>query len=251
MHLRPCSGFRKTAADVAAAATSLLMLAVALDCLVTAAYLDVGASDLHVIPFSHDAIANNPVLVLGFPCAVLAVACFVRKQGDGTSSSAMRAPGYFRRVTLALLGGSIVLSRNFLRLILAISLVNSDGPANDHKLINYIAFIFLTYNSGAAIYRSIHDPSAVAFVATSYLDLLLLFWCLHKFETAPEENRGWLKAAVWILATLLTVMFSGKVAAIMPWPVALLVYGMAAATAVGGFWAFFLYRKPQPVPLDN
>ncbi|XP_042425174.1 uncharacterized protein LOC122012637 [Zingiber officinale] len=123
--------------------------------------------------------------------------------------------------------------------------------ANDHKLINYIAFIFLTYNSGAAIYRSIHDPSAVAFVATSYLDLLLLFWCLHKFETAPEENRGWLKAAVWILATLLTVMFSGKVAAIMPWPVALLVYGMAAATAVGGFWAFFLYRKPQPVPLDN
>lgn len=94
MHLRPCSGFRKKAADVVAAATSLLMLAVALDCLVTAAYLDVGAS-LHVIPFSHDAIASNPVLVLGLPCAVLAAACFVRKQGGGTSS-AMRALGYFK-----------------------------------------------------------------------------------------------------------------------------------------------------------
>ncbi|KAG6538342.1 uncharacterized protein LOC122038253 [Zingiber officinale] len=117
--------------------------------------------------------------------------------------------------------------------------------ANDNKWMNYLSFVFLTYNSGAAVYRSMHDFSSVAFITTSYLDLLLLFWCLRKFETSAEENRGWLRAAVWVLATLLTVMFSGKVAAVMPWPVSLVVYGMAAVTAVGGFWAFFI--KPQPV----
>ncbi|XP_074587831.1 uncharacterized protein LOC141843677 [Curcuma longa] len=115
--------------------------------------------------------------------------------------------------------------------------------ADDHKWMNYLSFAFLTYNYGAAVYRSKHDFYAVTFIMTSYLDLLLLFWCLRKFETSAEENRRRLRAAVWVMGTLLTVMFSVNVAAVMPWPVSMAVYGMAAVTGVGGFWAFFIRQQ--------
>lgn len=107
-----------------------------------------------------------------------------------------------------------------------------------------LGFGFLTFNSGMAIYRSERDTGSVAFVAVSYLDLVLLFLCLRLFERAPRESprRGWLKACVWGLTTLLTVMFSHKVAAIMPPLVALVVWAMAFATIAGGFYAFFIHR---------
>lgn len=49
--------------------------------------------------------------------------------------------------------------------------------------------------------------------------------------------------AVWVLTTLLTLAFSYKVAAIMPVPVQILVWGMAGATILGGFYAFFLHTE--------
>jgi len=45
---------------------------------------------------------------------------------------------------------------------------------------------------------------------------------------------------VWALTTLLTVMFASRVAPLMPPAVGAVVWAMAAATAAGGFWAFFL-----------
>jgi len=118
-----------------------------------------------------------------------------------------------------------------------------DGDGGGFSWLTALGFAFLTFNSGMAIYRSDGDRGAVAFVVASYLDLVLLFACLRIFERTPRESprRGVLKACVWGLTTLLTVMFSHKVAAIMPPLVALVVWAMAFATIGGGFYAFFIH----------
>ncbi|KAJ3709058.1 hypothetical protein LUZ61_012763 [Rhynchospora tenuis] len=97
----------------------------------------------------------------------------------------------------------------------------------------------------APIYRSKGDGGSIAFITISFSDLLLLFWCLHLFERATPGSvtRERIKVAVWSLATLLTLMFSWKVAILMPLPVAVVVWVMAAATSVGGFYAFFLLKE--------
>ncbi|KAG8094578.1 hypothetical protein GUJ93_ZPchr0012g20563 [Zizania palustris] len=116
--------------------------------------------------------------------------------------------------------------------------------------LTLLGFAFLTFNSGMAIYRSDGDIAAVAFVVFSYVDLVLLFVCLRQFERSEPNSpaRGHLKVAVWVLTTLLTVVFSYKVAAIMPLPVQLLVWAMAVATILGGFYAFFLHQEPKVSP---
>ncbi|XP_009390128.2 uncharacterized protein LOC135613332 [Musa acuminata AAA Group] len=111
--------------------------------------------------------------------------------------------------------------------------------------LSALGFAFLTYSSAVAVYRSRDDASAVTFVAVAYADLWLLFRCLRALERGGEGANNWrLRAAVWSLVTLLTSMFSYKVAAVMPWPVSVVVWGMAAAVAMGGFWAFFVRREP-------
>lgn len=109
-------------------------------------------------------------------------------------------------------------------------------------------FAFLSFSCGMAIFRSIHDPYAVAFVIVAYLALITLFRCLHLLERdARDRRRGrGLKVAVWSLATLLTFMFSYKVAAVMPiWGQAL-VWAMATLTTAAGFYAFFIARQEEP-----
>lgn len=121
------------------------------------------------------------------------------------------------------------------------------NKSNDHgiSLLTVIGFLFLTFNSGMAVYRSNGDYGAIAFVAFSYLDLISLFYCLRLYErTTPESpRREHLKMAVWLLTTMLTAAFSYKVAAIMPFPVQVVVWAMAGATVLGGFYAFFLHRE--------
>ncbi|XP_025811108.1 uncharacterized protein LOC112888928 [Panicum hallii] len=119
------------------------------------------------------------------------------------------------------------------------------GGGGGFSWLTALGFLFLTFNSGMAIYRSNGEAASVAFVAFSYIDLVLLFCCLRWFESAAPGSpaRGQLKVAVWVLTTLLTIAFSYKVAAIMPVPVQILVWGMAAATVLGGFYAFFLHRE--------
>lgn len=108
-------------------------------------------------------------------------------------------------------------------------------------------FGFLTFNSGMAVYRSQGDRGAVAFVAFSYLDLLALFYCLRRYESAEPGSglRDRLKVAVWLLTTALTILFSYKVAALMPLAVAVVVWLMAFATVAGGFYAFFCSENKQ------
>uniref|UniRef100_A0A0A9CD29 Uncharacterized protein n=1 Tax=Arundo donax TaxID=35708 RepID=A0A0A9CD29_ARUDO len=97
----------------------------------------------------------------------------------------------------------------------------------------------LTCNSALAVYQSYGDPGSVAFVAGAYAAIVLLFYLLRKLESADREGRRKILAAVWGLTTLFTAMFASRVAPLMPQFVAVQVWIMAAATAVGGFLAFF------------
>ncbi|TVT97346.1 hypothetical protein EJB05_57414, partial [Eragrostis curvula] len=104
-----------------------------------------------------------------------------------------------------------------------------------------IGIAVLACNSVLAIHNSWGDAGSVAFVLAADAALVLLFLCLREFERARGgAGRGRIKAAVWALSTLLTVMFASRVAPLMPPLVAAVVWALAVATAAGGFWAFFL-----------
>ncbi|CAN6177731.1 unnamed protein product [Urochloa humidicola] len=120
----------------------------------------------------------------------------------------------------------------------------------DFSWLTVVGFAFLTFNSGMAIYRSNGDTGSVTFVVVSYLDLVALFGCLRYYERLDRHSpkRETVKAGVWGLTTLLTVMFSYKVAEIMPLPVKLVVWAMAAATSCGGFYAFFIHEEKPVIP---
>uniref|UniRef100_A0A0E0L7U6 Uncharacterized protein n=1 Tax=Oryza punctata TaxID=4537 RepID=A0A0E0L7U6_ORYPU len=107
-----------------------------------------------------------------------------------------------------------------------------------------IGFVALAINFALCIYRAEGDRGAIAFVTFAYLNLLLLFWCIRQFDQAPHGSaaRGRIRVAVWILATSLTAVFTWKVAALMPLPVAAVAWIMAAATVVGGFYGFFIHE---------
>ncbi|CAL4997122.1 unnamed protein product [Urochloa decumbens] len=115
-----------------------------------------------------------------------------------------------------------------------------------------LGFAFLTFNSGMAIYRSKGDAGAVAFVVFSYVDLFLLFNCLRWYErTHPASpRRKNLKVAIWTLTTLLTISFTYKLAVSLPVLVQILVWAMAGATVLGGFYAFFLHEERKGDDVD-
>lgn len=124
---------------------------------------------------------------------------------------------------------------------------NGHGHRTSIPWFTLLGFGILTLNSAMAMIRSQGDKAAMAFVGFSYADLVALFVCLRMYEGAPagSSKRDWLKVAVWILTTLLTLAFSSKVAAVMPPTVAILVWLMAFATIAGGFIAFFIYKEKK------
>ncbi|CAD6340268.1 unnamed protein product [Miscanthus lutarioriparius] len=79
----------------------------------------------------------------------------------------------------------------------------------------------------------------MVFVIASYASLVLLFYFLHLFKTAPPGSpaaRGRAKIGVW-----LTAMFLWRVSVLVPWPVVGAgVCFMGASTVAGGFYALFL-----------
>jgi p-aminobenzoyl-glutamate transporter AbgT len=110
-----------------------------------------------------------------------------------------------------------------------------------------LSFAVLTCNAALALYRSADDSWSLVFVMVSYFALVLLFWCLHLFERAAADaaRKLQLKIAVWSLSTLVTMMFAYRVAALMPWLLAIVVWIMAVTVPVGGFYAFFIYCEQQ------
>lgn len=65
------------------------------------------------------------------------------------------------------------------------------------------------------------------------------------FERTPRDSslRGKLKATVWFLTTLLTIMFSYRIGVVVPPAIAITVWIMAVATMLGGYYAFFVYKE--------
>jgi Na+/melibiose symporter-like transporter len=118
-----------------------------------------------------------------------------------------------------------------------------DRDSTSWLTVTGIGFTLLTCNSALAVYRSKGDGWSIAFVLSAYVSLLLLFWFLRLHErTAPNApRRRELKAPIWSLSAFLTIMFSYRVAALMPSLVALLVWAMAAAVIFAGFYTFFVH----------
>ncbi|CAL5051018.1 unnamed protein product [Urochloa decumbens] len=112
------------------------------------------------------------------------------------------------------------------------------------RTATYVGIFFLTGNSILAINRSRGDAAAVIFVIASYLTLVQLFYCLRRFEASPQGSAARDKArfGVWLTTTLLTAMFSWRVAAVMPGPVAAGILFMGGATIAGGFYALIIHR---------
>ena len=120
-------------------------------------------------------------------------------------------------------------------------------------------FLAVTVSSAVAAFRgrAAGDTATVAFVVATYVTLLLLLACLRSYERAPpgEDDAGGrrdrrrirIRRAVWCLTTLLTVVFAPRVARVMMpcWSAALLVWALAAATAIGGFVALFQFQPRQ------
>jgi hypothetical protein len=110
-----------------------------------------------------------------------------------------------------------------------------------------LGFLLLTANSITAIHRSWGDAAATIFVIASYASLVLLFYFLRLFETAPPGSpaRDRAKIGVWLMTTLLTAMFTARVAVLLPWSVGAGVCLMGGCTVAGGFYALFLLPSPQ------
>lgn len=128
-------------------------------------------------------------------------------------------------------------------------LQKADNEAGRHggsrfPCVETAGFGYLTFSSGMAVYRSRGDPWTIAFVAFSYLDLLLLLFCLRRYERAEpgSQLRYRLKAVVWLLTTALTLAFAYKVAAVMPAAAAAFVWITAIAVTAAGFVAFFCVK---------
>ncbi|RCV20189.1 hypothetical protein SETIT_4G035900v2 [Setaria italica] len=110
------------------------------------------------------------------------------------------------------------------------------------SVVTVLGFLLLTATSIMAVIRSRGDTAAVSFVAASYLILVLLFYFLRRFEAAPAGSvlRDRARVGVWATTTLLMVMFSWRVAAVMPWPVAAGVWLMGGSAVAGGSYTLFL-----------
>ncbi|CAN6179357.1 unnamed protein product, partial [Urochloa humidicola] len=69
-----------------------------------------------------------------------------------------------------------------------------------------------------------------------------LLHSVRSYELAPPEaaaERERLRLRVWALCTLLTGLFAWKVAGVVPFPLAVGVWAVAAATSAGGFLLLF------------
>jgi hypothetical protein len=113
--------------------------------------------------------------------------------------------------------------------------------------LTVLGLLFLTFNSGMAIYRSNGDAVTMVLVGFCYSDLILLFIFLtRKYELGGSQGgrtngcrTSSLRSAVWALTTLLSITLSYRVALLMPLPMAALVWAMAVVVVVGVYGAVF------------
>uniref|UniRef100_A0A0E0BYB7 Uncharacterized protein n=1 Tax=Oryza meridionalis TaxID=40149 RepID=A0A0E0BYB7_9ORYZ len=109
-----------------------------------------------------------------------------------------------------------------------------------------IAGFLVAGHVAACTYRAAAEPRDLAFVAAAYTMLALLLYCVSRFEALAADGpaaavaRERLRLPVWALSTALTVLFSSRVASMMPPPLNALVVAMSVVVTVGGFCLLFL-----------
>ncbi|EAY83447.1 hypothetical protein OsI_38659 [Oryza sativa Indica Group] len=126
---------------------------------------------------------------------------------------------------------------------------NDDHEGRGFSWLTAMGFACLTINSGMAVYRSQGDAGSIAFVTCSYVDLVLLFWVLRRFDGAAvslQSRRKRVLVTVWVLSGLLAVLFGWKVATVMPLPIAAVVWAMAVTAMAGLSWAFSFFGEEPP-----
>ena len=104
-----------------------------------------------------------------------------------------------------------------------------------------------------SIHRAGGHAATRLFVGATYATLVLLLHCLRRFETAPPGSaaRDRARAGVWLTTTLLTAMFSWRVSALMPPPLAAAVWLTGYSMVIRGFYVLFLLPTPRPAITDD
>ncbi|KAJ3701886.1 hypothetical protein LUZ61_005591 [Rhynchospora tenuis] len=127
----------------------------------------------------------------------------------------------------------------------------SDVNPADYNLIDFtftwlphVSLVFLSFNSSIAIYQSGGDFWSIVSVLVSVVTLVFLAFTFGIFALPACDSslRGKLKAAVWILTTLLTIMFLYPNGVVPP-AIAITAWSMAVATILGGYYEFYIYKE--------
>ncbi|AQK93126.1 uncharacterized protein LOC100277300 [Zea mays] len=117
------------------------------------------------------------------------------------------------------------------------------------------AAVLVVYSFAVTAWRVRHQPQDLAFVAAALFLLAELQACLRRAERlAPESPAGErrrVRAAVWALSTALSCAFAYRVAAVMPPPLAVLVWCITASVGLVGLCLLVLCRDQQYQALRN
>lgn len=114
-----------------------------------------------------------------------------------------------------------------------------------------LSAVSLTLSAAVSAYTARGHPPAMAFALFCYVDLLLLFLLLGKFDRLMAEGPGGsleekarVKAAVWALSASLVLVLGWRASSeIALWPVKLVIRVAAVALAGGGFCGLVLFGK--------
>jgi hypothetical protein len=110
-----------------------------------------------------------------------------------------------------------------------------------------VGLVFIIFYSGLVACRSKDNTATMAFVETSFHRGLLLLLCCPCIKEIVPQGSAWkdrLKAFVEVLTIMFTFSFAYMVigTAGLAFPIALLVWFMAAAIGIGAFSSFFNCR---------
>ncbi|PUZ74259.1 hypothetical protein GQ55_1G050000 [Panicum hallii var. hallii] len=129
-------------------------------------------------------------------------------------------------------------------------------PGDGHGLgslswLEFFGFLFLSYNSGMAVYQSWGDVAAISVVAFMFVNIASLVVCLKLFQAAPPNSTGRnrLRASAWLLTMSLTFGYVYQVIGTATRPtlqVALLQWAMPAATGIAVFILFCQEDRSAP-----
>jgi hypothetical protein len=122
------------------------------------------------------------------------------------------------------------------------------GPRDEDRpcgpmWLQVTVFLFLTVNSGMAMYLSWGDAGDISFVVSTYINLLGLSFLIMRFQAAPpnSKRREQLKVYVWMPAVSLAIAFAYQTIGSTAKPtlqLTLLLWAIPAGTGISVFIIF-------------